>query len=552
MTEKMEHQQMETGEGQKKLSYSRETNWLKVLFQIQVTLSALCAIHFLLHESYWCTIIFSVAAGAHRLWAHRSYSANGILKTFLLFCQTLSGTGSVYDWVQWHRLHHKHFGTDLDPFNPTKGWFYSHIQSVALNLSPAQEEALKEVDMSDLEKDKMIMFQKRWYIPLYVIFVLLLPINAPAEYWGEQLHASMFLVFWLRYTLNLHLSWLIHSATRIWQLKPGEKYKIYRYVVLVSLIALLCLGWAYIPTNWDHITIGEIAKVICVYGMSIGNLIQVFFIIKDGKGLRSILQRLQSDRFQPRSFHQWEIAEVAKNSCGRIRKAFGILNAAGCLILPVPVFFGQETIISLSCPTSLFCVFQMACLSFYAAVMLLIVTLNCNLLLEAGIQIDILKDRIAHSRGLRYAVVECIQHSREVISLVDQIKCMQKFPLFFYFGVQVFILCTAIFSLTDQMSPDEMGFMITYVTSVTYMVFVMCWYGNEMTHKSTSLTQTIFHCDWIGRDVKSQKIIMFFMYISNTPLKISMPGGLCNLSIPLFVSIIRTAYSYFTLLKNFK
>nr|CAH7760495.1 unnamed protein product [Callosobruchus chinensis] len=45
---------------------------------------------------------------------------------------------------------------------------------------------------------------------------------------------------------------------------------------------------------------------------------------------------------------------------------------------------------------------------------------------------------------------------------------------------------------------------------------------------------------------------MFFMYISNTPLKISMPGGLCNLSIPLFVSIIRTAYSYFTLLKNFK
>nr|CAH7760491.1 unnamed protein product [Callosobruchus chinensis] len=500
MTEKMEHQQMETGEGQKKLSYSRETNWLKVLFQIQVTLSALCAIHFLLHESYWCTIIFSVAAGAHRLWAHRSYSANGILKTFLLFCQTLSGTGSVYDWVQWHRLHHKHFGTDLDPFNPTKGWFYSHIQSVALNLSPAQEEALKEVDMSDLEKDKMIMFQKRWYIPLYVIFVLLLPINAPAEYWGEQLHASMFLVFWLRYTLNLHLSWLIHSATRIWQLKPGEKYKIYRYVVLVSLIALLCLGWAYIPTNWDHITIGEIAKVICVYGMSIGNLIQVFFIIKDGKGLRSILQRLQSDRFQPRSFHQWEIAEVAKNSCGRIRKAFGILNAAGC-------------------PTSLFCVFQMACLSFYAAVMLLIVTLNCNLLLEAGIQIDILKDRIAHSRGLRYAVVECIQHSREVISLVDQIKCMQKFPLFFYFGVQVFILCTAIFSLTDQ---------------------------------STSLTQTIFHCDWIGRDVKSQKIIMFFMYISNTPLKISMPGGLCNLSIPLFVSIIRTAYSYFTLLKNFK
>ncbi|VEN41865.1 unnamed protein product [Callosobruchus maculatus] len=552
MSETMEQRKTETGEEQKKLSYSRETNWLKVLFQIQVTLSALCAIHFLLYESYWSTILFSVAAGAHRLWAHRSYTANGILKTFLLFCQTLSGTGSLYDWVQWHRLHHKHFGTDLDPFNPTKGWFYSHIQSVALNLSPAQEEALKEIDMSDLEKDKMIMFQKRWYIPLYVIFVLLLPINAPAEYWGEQLHASMFLVFWLRYTLNLHLSWLIHSATRIWQLKPGEKYKVYRYVVLVSLMALLCLGWAYIPTNWDHITITEITKVICVYGMSIGNLIQVFFIMKDGKGLRNVLDRLQSDLFQPTSFDQWEIAEIAKSSGRRIRRTFVVLNGAGCVVLPVPVLFGQERVISLSFPTSLFCVFQLACLTFYAFIMVLIVTLNCNLLLEAGIQIDILKDRIAHSRGMDYAILECIQHSKEVISLVDQIKRIQEFPLLFYFGVQVFILCTAIFSLTDQMSPDEMSFMIMYVTSVTSMVFVMCWYGNEMTYKSTSLTQTIFHCDWIGSDVKSQKIIMFFMYISNTPLKISMAGGLCNLSIPLFISIIRTAYSYFTLLTNFR
>ncbi|VEN41868.1 unnamed protein product [Callosobruchus maculatus] len=447
MSETMEQRKTETGEEQKKLSYSRETNWLKVLFQIQVTLSALCAIHFLLYESYWSTILFN-----------------------------------------------------LDPFNPTKGWFYSHIQSVALNLSPAQEEALKEIDMSDLEKDKMIMFQKRWYIPLYVIFVLLLPINAPAEYWGEQLHASMFLVFWLRYTLNLHLSWLIHSATRIWQLKPGEKYKVYRYVVLVSLMAVLCLGWAYIPTNWDHITITEITKVICFYGVSIGNLIQVFFIMKDGKGLRNVLDRLQSDLFQPTSFDQWEIAEIAKSSGRRIRRTFVVLNGAGF-------------------PTSLFCVFQLACHTFYGFIMVLVVTLNCKLLLEAGIQIDILKDRIAHSRGMDDAILECIQHSKEVISLVDQIKRIQEFPLLFYFGVQVFMLCTAIFSLTDQ---------------------------------STSLTQTIFHCDWIGSDVKSQKIIMFFMYISNTPLKISMAGGLCNLSISLFISIIRTAYSYFTLLTNFR
>lgn len=67
----------------------------------------------------------------------------------------------MYDWVRWHRLHHKHFGTDLDPYNPTKGWLYAHIQSVAFSLSPAQEKELEKIDMSDIESEKMLMFQKK-------------------------------------------------------------------------------------------------------------------------------------------------------------------------------------------------------------------------------------------------------------------------------------------------------------------------------------------------------------------------------------------------------
>lgn len=40
-----------------KLSTKRETDWMKVLFQIQINLSALGAIHFLF-RSYWCTIFY--------------------------------------------------------------------------------------------------------------------------------------------------------------------------------------------------------------------------------------------------------------------------------------------------------------------------------------------------------------------------------------------------------------------------------------------------------------------------------------------------------------
>ncbi|KAJ8919203.1 hypothetical protein NQ315_012191 [Exocentrus adspersus] len=244
------------------LSKKREMNWMKVLFQIQISLSALCAAKFILYESYWSTIFFAilliflghmgVAAGAHRLWAHRSYTASGPLRLFLLLCQTISGTGSVYDWVRWHRLHHKYFKTDLDPFNPSRGWFYAHIHSVALWLSPAQEKALEEIDMSDIEEENMVMFQKKWYPVLYVIFVLLLPINAPAEYWGESLYASLFIVGWLRYAFNLQLAWLIHSATNIWGLKPGEKYPCDTNLVFI-LTKSNWLSYHYIAP-WDYQT----------------------------------------------------------------------------------------------------------------------------------------------------------------------------------------------------------------------------------------------------------------------------------------------------------
>ncbi|XP_018574709.1 acyl-CoA desaturase [Anoplophora glabripennis] len=244
------------------LSLSREINWLKVLFQIQITLSALCALHFLLYESYWSTVFFTifltflghmgVAAGAHRLWAHRSYTATGALRLFLLLCQTMSGTGTIYDWVRWHRLHHKHFGTDLDPFNPNRGWFYAHVHSVALRLSPAQEKALEEIDMTDIEAEKMVMFQKKWYPLLYLIFVLLLPINAPAEYWGESLYASLFLVGWFRYAFGLQLAWLIHSATKIWGLQPGEKYPCDTNLVFI-LTKSNWLSYHYLAP-WDYQT----------------------------------------------------------------------------------------------------------------------------------------------------------------------------------------------------------------------------------------------------------------------------------------------------------
>ncbi|XP_056644655.1 acyl-CoA Delta-9 desaturase [Diorhabda sublineata] len=292
VTESVKHDDLNEKNDLNTLSKSREPDWVKVLFQIQLIISALCSIHFILYDSQWKTIFFAlvliifghigVAAGAHRLWAHQSYTANPILRFFLMMCQTLSGTGSIYSWVQWHRLHHKYFKTDLDPFNPSKGWIFSHILSNGLCLSPAQQKELEKLDMSDIETDKIVMWQKKYYVILYLIVALLLPINTPAEYWGESLLTSTFILGWFRYFVSLNLSWLITSSSLIWGLKKGEKYPCDTNLVFI-INKSNWLSYHYLAP-WDYKT-SEFGQYSNDF---ISKLIDVFQIMECASNLKTI------------------------------------------------------------------------------------------------------------------------------------------------------------------------------------------------------------------------------------------------------------------------
>ena len=227
------NQTVETDSSAIKLSKSREANWPSVLFFIHIHLLSLYGLWLLFYEVKWMTLVLLVilasiailgmTTGAHRLWAHGSYKASTGLRITLMLFQTLAGVGSIYDWVLYHRLHHAHFATDDDPYDYRKGFLYSHMLTRMRKLSPHQEQLKESIDMSDLENDSVIKFQKILYWPLYAIIFLLLPLNAPLEYWNDSVLSTVFVIGFLRYGIVLHASWLIESAVCLWGLKPGEK-----------------------------------------------------------------------------------------------------------------------------------------------------------------------------------------------------------------------------------------------------------------------------------------------------------------------------------------
>ncbi|XP_020811991.1 acyl-CoA Delta(11) desaturase [Drosophila serrata] len=223
-------EQNQTGDSSHK---KRDAIWPLVLLYIHINILGVYGIYVLLTSASWATILFTtlltllgtlgVTVGVHRLWAHRTFTASKPLRVFLMLCQSTAGQGSIYSVVQAHRLHHAKFQQDEDPFYSKHSFMYAQVRGGLLKYSPQQEELLKDIDMSDLEKDGIVMFQKRFYVLLYIFLNVLLSVNTPFQYFNESISASMFVGFWLRSLIVINLGNLVHSSHFIWSIHKGFK-----------------------------------------------------------------------------------------------------------------------------------------------------------------------------------------------------------------------------------------------------------------------------------------------------------------------------------------
>ncbi len=166
---------------------------------------------------------FGVTAGAHRLWSHRTYKATLPVKIFLMFCFCISMQNDILEWSRDHRVHHKYSETDADPHNAKRGFFFAHIGWLLLRKHPQVLINGRNIDMSDLLADPVVMFQHRHYLKLCLIFTLVLPVAIPWYFWGEDFWVSYCLLFGFRYVASLHFTWLVNSAAHLWGSRPYNK-----------------------------------------------------------------------------------------------------------------------------------------------------------------------------------------------------------------------------------------------------------------------------------------------------------------------------------------
>jgi sn-1 stearoyl-lipid 9-desaturase len=153
---------------------------------------------------HWITIGLGISLGFHRLATHRSLRTPRWLEYFLIFCGSLAGQGAVMGWVGYHRLHHLHSDTKLDPHNSTQGWWWCHINWL-MHTVPAQSELAQYT--KDIANDRFYRFCHQYYVVFQIgLGVLLYLLGGwPFVVWG----------IFVRLFLGFHSTCFVNSACHV-------------------------------------------------------------------------------------------------------------------------------------------------------------------------------------------------------------------------------------------------------------------------------------------------------------------------------------------------
>ena len=186
----------------------------------------------------------SITGGYHRLWAHKAYEASPLLKWFYAFWGAGALQNSILIWASDHRRHHRHVDdNDLDPYSAGRGLWFSHMGWML------REYRSNETDLSnarDLQRDPVVMWQHRHYVPLTLLMNLGLPLLLGI--WHGDIIGTVLLVGLLRLVINHHVTFFINSLAHFWGSRPYTESNSARDN---GFLAFLTYGEGY--HNFHHI-----------------------------------------------------------------------------------------------------------------------------------------------------------------------------------------------------------------------------------------------------------------------------------------------------------
>ena len=206
----------------------------------------------------------SITAGYHRLWSHKTYDANVVVRVALAIGGAMALQNSILHWSSDHRIHHRHVDdNDKDPYSARKGLWFAHIGWMLREYQASRYSDYN--NCRDLQKDKVVMWQHNHY--LAIVLIANFGITGLLGWLNGDILGMMLVAGVFRLVMVHHVTFFINSLAHFWGSQPytdkntardngvlafftfGEGYHNYHHIFEYDYRNGI-YWWQYDPTKW--------------------------------------------------------------------------------------------------------------------------------------------------------------------------------------------------------------------------------------------------------------------------------------------------------------
>ncbi|CRL02769.1 CLUMA_CG016002, isoform A [Clunio marinus] len=323
---------------------------------------------------------------------------------------------------------------------------------------------------------------------------------------------------------------------------------------LVFIELILCFQIVYLTKTTDVMDfIESFSHITALFAAMMKSFIFIWKLKSIKKSVDSLNEMISNSRFSNNDHMKREVLIVF-----RIFKIFWMLFACSSLTGFVPIFHNQlpfkmwfpfETVKEKSQIGYWIATIYLQILAFaLGSIVVSLDTLPVFLMSFATGFLKQLSERIMKIE--KYDdLIECVNNHRFVKNFIKEIEDNFASAIFFQGLISSLTLCTGVFIMSFTESARDFTAITVFLIPITLEIFLPCYFGNKLSVASSALTTSIFHSEWIEKDRKLKKAAMIFMECSQKHLKITSLGTF-DVNIATFSSILKSAYSFFNVMKQ--
>ncbi|XP_072938126.1 odorant receptor Or1-like [Epargyreus clarus] len=370
---------------------------------------------------------------------------------------------------------------------------------------------------------------------------------------------------------------------KLFGLWPGKemtkRYKYYSmifiFITLFMYNSLLIFNLLYTPRNIELM----IREVIFLF-TEIAVMGKVFMILYKRKKLLAVFDILDCDHFQGEDDVGRQIVHEHVSKYKTYWKIYGILsNFAYSSQVFLPIFVHLIFKTNLELPICKYYFLDVNVVQKYFIFLFVyqsfgmyghmtynvnVDTLIAGLILMAITQLRVLNHEFrnlkvdpedfkeSNAAVDRKQIVKLNRHLKHydiLLTYCSTVQDIMNITMFVQFGMASAIICVILCGLLLPSTTEFLVFMVSYLFAMILQIFVPAWLGTQLIYESQDLAFAAYSSEWIPRSEQFKRSIRLFVERANTHIQLT-GCRMFPLSLDTFTSILKTAYSFFTLIRN--